>query len=230
MREYADWLEQTLRPRGIRVSRWPLAEPWDIIGIRDAMLALAVEHEDRELVLNVSGGTRPMSIAAYEVFRDLGLPIFYVHPGNDHLVWMVPKQRAAINLADRVKLEAFLQAHGARVEGELQRRGIPAGLRELGAELVQDVERLERPLATLNWLASMAERDLSVTLDERQLHDRDLQQLLDRFALAGALDQQHQRLRFRNEAARRRAEELSIRTCVGRELHGLAETMKRWIG
>jgi hypothetical protein len=202
MQERADWLEQTLRPRGIRVSRWPLDDPWDIAGVRDSILALAVDYDGRDLVLNATGGTKPMSIAAYEVFRDLELPIFYVHPGNDHLVWMFPKGRASFDLEDRVKLEAFLQVHGARVDGDLLRSGIPAALRELGTELVRDVERLERPLATLNYLAAMADNGLSVTLDERQLRDRELEQLLRRFADAGALQERGKRLVFPDEAAR----------------------------
>ena len=200
--EQAGWLEDTLKPRGLRVSRWDIDDPWDVVKVRERMLALAVEYEDRELVLNATGGTKPMSIAAYEVFRDLGLPIFYVHPGNDHLVWMYPWERKGFDLADRLKLPAFLQAHGAQVDGDIERSGIPAALRELGADLVRDVEKLERPLATLNWLASRADGGLSVSLDRRQLDDRRLDDLLQRFVDADAARLRGTELRFADEDAR----------------------------
>lgn len=202
MREQAGWLEDTLKPRGIRVARWEIDDPWDIVQVRERLLALAVEYEDSELVLNATGGTKPMSIAAYEVFRDLELPIFYVHPGNDHLVWMYPWERKGFDLADRLKLPAFLQAHGAKVDGDVERSGIPAALRELGEGLVRDVQRLERPLATLNWLASRADGSLTVTLERRQLDDRPLEQLLHSFVDAGAARLRGSELQFANEDAR----------------------------
>jgi hypothetical protein len=200
--EQAGWLEDTLKPRGIRVSRWAIDDPWDIVQVRERMLALAVEYDGSELVLNATGGTKPMSIAAYEVFRDLGLPIFYVHPANDHLVWMYPWERSGFDLADRLKLPAFLQAHGAQIDGDIERSGIPAQLRELGEGLVRDVQRLEQPLATLNWLASRAEGSLTVTLERRQLGDRKLEGLLQRFVDAGAARLDGAELRFADEAAR----------------------------
>ena len=202
MTEQAGWLENTLKPRGIHVLRWAIDDPWDIVKLRDQLLALAVEYEDSERVLNATGGTKPMSIAAYEVFRDLGLPIFYVHPANDHLVWMHPWQRKGFDLADRLKLPAFFQAQGAQVDGAIERSGIPARLRDLGAQLVRDVQRLERPLATLNWLASRANGSLTVTLDPRQRDDLRLNALLQRFVDADTASLHGTELRFADEAAR----------------------------
>jgi len=200
--DQADWLEDTLKPRGLKVSRWGIDDPWDIVKIRERMLALVVEHDGTDLVLNASGGTKPMSIAAYEVFRDFELPIFYVHPGNDHLVWMFPWERKGFDLEDRVQLPAFFQAHGAKVDGGIERSGIPVRLRDLGEDLVRDVERLERPLATLNWLASRADASLAVTLERRQLDDRGLEHLLQRFIDADAASLRGNELRFADEAAR----------------------------
>ena len=79
------------------------------------------------IALNATGGTKPMSIAAYEVFRTFGLPIFYVHPEQDRLIWMHPSGRPAVDLANRLDLEPFLRAHGASVTGgAVQRRPAPA--------------------------------------------------------------------------------------------------------
>lgn len=203
MRERADWLEDTLRPRGIRVSRWPIDNAWDINSIRDAMMNLVFRHDQQALELNATGGTKPMSIAAFEVFREMDLPIFYVHPGTDRLVWMHPWERKGFDLADRVRLNAFLQAHGAKVEGEVQRTGVPAPLRTLGESLVQDVERLSRPLATLNWLAARARNDaLSVSLSADRWRDSQLAALLEAFEAAGALSFDRDGIRFSDENAR----------------------------
>lgn len=94
MTQRADWLEAVIRPRGIVVERWPVDNPWAIDAIRDSVLNLLAAQSDlvdrREIALNATGGTKPMSIAAYDAFRTLDLPIFYVHPEQDCMIWMHP--------------------------------------------------------------------------------------------------------------------------------------------
>ncbi len=132
METRADWLEQIIRPRGIKLHRWAIDNPYDIEGIRATL-----EYRMNELsafdtlVLNATGGTKPMSIAAFDVFRGLGLPIFYVHPEKDRLIWLHPKDKTPRNLADRLKLEDFLQAYGTRVKGAIDRQGLKADLQGL---------------------------------------------------------------------------------------------------
>jgi hypothetical protein len=66
----AEWLTEALRDTGIRVEIWRIDDAWDIEHIRDRLLdLLAAARADEILALNVTGGTKPMAIAAYEVFR-----------------------------------------------------------------------------------------------------------------------------------------------------------------
>ncbi len=158
MSERADWLERVIRPRGIRVLRWPVDHPYDIEQTQNQLLAQISEYPAHDqLVLNATGGTKPMSIAAYEIFRHLDLPIFYVHPERDRLIWMHPKGWSPIDLDDRLKLEDFLDAHGAQVDGSIQRSRIPPRHQELVRRLVGEIDRFAPGLGTLNWLASGAE-------------------------------------------------------------------------
>ncbi|MGF1645162.1 MAG: hypothetical protein ACFCUJ_16110, partial [Thiotrichales bacterium] len=116
MRIRADWLEQVLKEStGVKVSRWTIEHPWDIEHIRDHLLDLLTQHEHEEIILNATGGTKPMSIAAYDVFRTLDKPVFYVHPEKDQIIWLHPPGRPRQQLADRVRIPHFIQAHGLRV-------------------------------------------------------------------------------------------------------------------
>lgn len=196
-------LEAALKPAGIQVSHWPIEDARDIEHIRERVLELLIEREGKEIALNASGGTRPMSMAAYEIFQEFNQPIFYVHPETDYVVWIHRRDLPSFNVADRIKLPAFLQAHGAEVSQVATRHGIPQHLRRLTQELIARIEFLAKPLITLNWLAQQAEKDLvSPALTEGQRHWRDLITLIERFAAEDLLIYRDDRLHFKDETSR----------------------------
>jgi hypothetical protein len=206
MRRRAGWLERVLGSRGVKVERWAIEDPWNVEGMQFRVLEL-LEHEGkavatRTLALNATGGTKPMSIAAYEAFRAYDLPIFYVHPESDRLIWMYPGDRPPVDLANRVRLDPFLLAHGARLEAA-KTEGIPTRLCELTDWLVSRSGVDGRALGVLNLLAAQAEKGLvSPEMESRHLRNQRLQILIDRFEEAGLLQVQGRRLRFPDEEAR----------------------------
>lgn len=206
MARRADWLTRVLQPRGIRVERWTIDDAWDIEHLERRVLDVLerelMAEEPVSIALNATGGTKPMSIAAYEAFRAYDLPIFYVHPQRDRLIWMHPQGQGATDLDNRVRLEAFLLAYGARVEG-CRRSGVSDPLAELTGWLVGGVARYGKALGTLNWLAREATEGLiSPELHSHQLRDQRLQLLIDRFAAAGVVEPRGRHLHFPDEAAR----------------------------
>jgi hypothetical protein len=200
----ANCMEFVLNTAGIKVTRWQLIHIFDSEHVRDRMLQLLSKREEDDLALNASGGTRPMIVGAYEVFRELGKPIFYVHPETDLVTWLHRKDLPAFNCADRIKLPTFLRAHGATLVEIGAAQGIPKNLRKLTDQLVETSEGMSRALAALNWLAQNAENQdlISQELDARQLDWKELRWLLDRFAADGLLKLSGHRVQFRDESAR----------------------------
>ena len=206
MRRRGVWLASVLKGRGIRVSEWLIDDAWDLEHIQYEVLKLLegrrAEVERKDIALNVTGGTKPMSLAAFDAFRAYGLPVFYLHPERDRLVWMHPSGQAPVELANRVRLDAFFEAHGAIIEGRAD-DAVPASLRGLTDWLVRDAYRVGGALGTINWLASKAEGSLlSPTLHRDQMRDPGLLDLIDRFAESGLLSEQGGRLRFLDEETR----------------------------
>ncbi len=203
MQTRAGWLEQVLKEStGVKVSRWTIEHPWDIEHIRDHLLDLLTQQEHEEIILNATGGTKPMSIAAYDVFRTLDKPVFYVHPEKDQIIWLHPPGRPRQQLADRVRIPHFIQAHGLRVteRGDIQ---VLPEYREFAQELIQDIQYFADALGALNWYANGAERALrSDKLEPKHQDFGALQDLLDRLEQIGVLKVQEQRLVFSNESAR----------------------------
>ena len=156
MMQRSEYLEKIYKPRGIKVSRWKIKNPWDVEHIRQRIEDLLLENDFEHISLNATGGTKPMSIAAYEVFRENDLEIFYIHPELDRLIWMHPK-RPAIDLADRIKLKEYLYAYGATDVKEVHKGGVAASLRELSKELSNNIQNYEPALSSLNHYAASAD-------------------------------------------------------------------------
>lgn len=206
--QQATWSQKVLEPRGIRVTRYPVGDPYDIAITRERILELVSEREDARPALNASSGARPLSLAAYEVFRQLDLPVFYVHPRTDDLVFLSHPDHPddatpTAQLADRMKLGTFLAAHGAQIESTGPAVGVPATLRALCDDLVAQVEDIIRPIGTLNYLAGTAEGSLySESLGPGLRAAEDLQALIRRFERAGCLERAGDRLVFPDEERR----------------------------
>lgn len=203
MRQQALWIEEALQAAAIHVQMWPVRDAWDLEHLHSRVFEFVAAHDGERLGLNVTGGTKPMSIAAHEVFRTLERPIFYVHPERDEVIWLFPSNRPSVTLADRIRLPAFLRVHGAQMARQGNKSGVAEHLRRLTSEMVQDVDRLAKPLATLNWLAHHAENDLiSPRLDRGHANWLELRELVGRFEDHGLLRQVDDHLVFPHEGAR----------------------------
>lgn len=203
MRIFSESLERIYQPRGVKVSRWPINDPWDIEHIRHRIEALLVTKKNTDISLNATGGTKPMSIAAYEVFRENNLDIFYVHPEQDTLIWMYPK-RPSVDLADRIKLKEYLFAYGADKVKVQNKKGVDSSMRELSDELVSNIQRYESALSSLNYFAATADnpRLISAEIDKSFNGNYDFWDLVDLFRQAELLHRQGDRLRFPDKNAR----------------------------
>lgn len=203
MQERSQALEAIYKPRGVKVERWPIQDPWDIEHIRNRVMDLLSVSEQDDILLNATGGTKPMSIAAYEVFRTFEKPVFYVHPEKDHLIWMSPLNES-VDLADRIKLREFLQAYGASRVSTGQKHGVPEAIRELTLELIRNIKQYAGSISALNYYAAQSDNDAitSPPIEKSYSDQPMLWRLIDLFAEAGLLQEENRRLTFPNEEAR----------------------------
>jgi len=173
----------------VRVEHWPLANALDIEIIRERVLAFVAKREGDNIALNASGGSRPMSLAAHEIYRLAEKPIYYVHPETDHVVWLHPREWPSFGLADRIKLPAFFAAHDLRLSG-VAREGIPEGLSGLTATLVNKVSRYSHAISVLNYYAALATERAGLTsppLKTEQMQRDDVCELLGLFTEHGLM-------------------------------------------
>ncbi|MCH9698704.1 MAG: DUF1887 family protein, partial [Gammaproteobacteria bacterium] len=143
----ADVLKQAV---GVQVELWMIDDAWDIEHIMTRIMELLEQLSESDIALNVSGGTRPMSIAAFQVFQMYQYPVFYIHPEDDRLIWLYPRDQESHQLADRVRLNQFLYAQGSKVISQGSTSVIPEH-RELAHDLLTSYKYFEKAVTTLNW-------------------------------------------------------------------------------
>lgn len=202
MEQRSQALEKIYKPRGIKVEKCVIDDPWDAGKISDTILDLLDPYPEGSIALNATGGTKLMSIAACEVFRSCNQPIFYIHPERDHLIWLSGKL-PAVELADRIKIKDYLIAYGASDVNIPNAYGVPENIRRLGQDIINDIQRYGEDLGIFNYLAFQADRpNLTVTIEPGPKAKPKLWELIDRFADAGFCTVNGHELRFKDQEAR----------------------------
>lgn len=205
MKQRAEYLRAVLKGNGIDVDCLDLADEHDFAQTENALLELATTLENDEVFLNITGGTKLMSLAAQSVATASSWPMFYVDADTDSVSW--PGKHAgpvAHALTEQLRLRHYLQSYGFTFDSKPDRPQTSHPQQQVIETLLTQIGSLEQSLATLNWLAQGAEdkRGLTARLDDRQRDSRSLDALLRHFSDAGVLTVEHETVRFADDCAR----------------------------
>ena len=203
MKEAAQNLRQVIQTKGggIVVDLLDLPDAYDYAALSDAFLSYLAEHADENIALNVTGGTKLMAVAAQEVFRSAGKPVFYVNLESDEVL-VIGEKASSQPLRAKLKVHEMLGAHGYRVSTQQQPQ-IGRELRDLTARLIDHVASAGRALGALNALARAArDNKLRAELTPSQQDSRALGEIVALFADAGLLRQHGSALIFKSEESR----------------------------
>ena len=110
-------------------------------------------------VLNVTGGTKPMAIAAQEVFRMEERPVLYVDIATDTVSW-VSGSRENVALSNQPNLTQFFGLNGISIEsGDFKSVVDNEMWRQFYGEIVADPRKWALPIRALNGIAAYAEQE-----------------------------------------------------------------------
>lgn len=123
--------------QGGEVKAQVVADPYDIGAIRESIQGAVAGFEGRRTVFNVTGGTKPMALAALQVAERMGAPRFYIETTKDTLYWLHDDRREP--LAHTLAIEDFivLAGHGVQTAGRWEDRPEREARRELTERLWQ---------------------------------------------------------------------------------------------
>ena len=153
MRNKASVLRQELLQNNIKVTEdISISDPNNIPQIEDSVTNWICEHDAQNIALNVTGGTKPMAIAAQHAFQELGKPVFYVDIATDRLVWLDRERRDPVQLENLLSVKAILRLYGLEVLSGDFHVNIDDGWQRYADNLMEKSE-WNRALARLNYIA-----------------------------------------------------------------------------
>lgn len=202
----AEWLAQALAFYQVKSRFIQLPSHEDLAQLRDFFIELIAQlHRDipnLRLYANLTSGTKPMSLALYEVALMTeadGSQAYYVNM-DDSLSWYLPKDQPRHPLADRIKLTPFLIAHGWQPVEKPQGSRYPQW-RALVETWGADMRHWRKPLTQLNSIAVSANNPQLQSEPIKKL-DEPLQHLLNTLQQAGLLTRNKHRVTFAHADAR----------------------------
>lgn len=189
--------------KGLAVEIVKIGDPHDLKALKLKFLDLAARFDNpKEVGLNLSGGSKIMTIAAQLVFMENGFDCFYVVEEKDQIIMVKDNDREPYEIQDKLKIEDFCQIRGNRLRKTPKRNLlVPAESRALFKEIFSHIEDYLKPLSSLNYFASAAEREHTLSI----LHNvpEDQWQILQLFYDHGAIKYyDNHRITFSSEKGR----------------------------
>ncbi|MGK0372786.1 MAG: hypothetical protein ACJAW1_003050 [Glaciecola sp.] len=160
----------TLQPRGIAVSCTELpSSEWG--AVEQALQHELKNYAGKVLAFNANGGTKPMTLAAYEYCYNESIPVFYVD-GNrfDWLYKTGEQELTETTITQSLSIDTFLRSHGYKIID----KEMPLNTAKLKEMVASWVSQDFRPqISELNNIAGRANKhNLRVELESHEKDQR----------------------------------------------------------
>ena len=200
----AEALAGVLREAGVQVRQVALDDEHNYLNLQNAMLDIVDQLIDQRVMLNITGGTKLMALAAQSVAIEADWEIFYVDADTGEAIWLSDPSRRH-PLEQHLRLRHYLGGYGFSIAAGMQQPSANPRHQDLIRTLVVQVGSMTTALSQLNWLAQQTESRgaLRIKMDERQRDSRSLETLLRNFEDAGVLAVESGQITFAGEAERR---------------------------
>ncbi|MCF6345463.1 MAG: DUF1887 family CARF protein [Thiomicrorhabdus sp.] len=149
--------------------------------------------------VNITVGTKPISLVLFELASALDFPVYYVNR-LDSVLYLLPKGGEKIALQDRIKIEPLLLANGVEVLS-VSEPITPRSVRDLLEDMVENMAYFSAAVGKLNYYANTASHDLVSKCIEGS--NAAFDELIIAFEKVGLLPlRKDNRLYFKDEEAR----------------------------
>ena len=234
MRRRAEWLKAEIAKHQVKVLEDVEIgdDVSDINAIQNAIMNWAGDNEKLfgDSVLNVTGGTKPMAIAAQEVFRSEERPVFYVDITTDRVTWL-KGERESVQLVAQPTLNQFLGLNGITIKsGDFKSVVENEKWRHFYSEISANPRKWALEIKALNAIAFQAEdygtRNFDVPAEVHALPNwTEMSQMLHADELVR--NEGHSREEFTSSSARRFCNGIWLEHYVFEELKKLGFDRRR---
>lgn len=96
---------------------------------------------DDEIIVNITGGTKPMSLTAYQLFSEWGFRCFYCDKDQSQLIWL-DDESAISNIGSKMGLEQYLRSYRYKITNKTPLAQIPKSYKDYTNILYQELCKL----------------------------------------------------------------------------------------
>jgi hypothetical protein len=207
MRKQAEKLKRALEDSGVGLAQiYPEDCPDHNLGVirkwaGEKADEITANYHDNRRILNLTGGTKLMTIAFMEAFQQRNVEMIYCDTLHDRVEYIEDHQRDPKLPVNVLKLNTCLAAQGYRLKnGSSDTKSIEAR-KELTRKLAGTASRIEQLISRLNsaWYGYDTERNIHAAVNSAAL-DNEEKRLLDEIKALGLLRANHT---FRDQSAAR---------------------------
>ena len=119
MKQRAEYLAKTFEKLNVKVELKNISDEFNFGLMEDEIFKFVEEYENESIALNVTGGTKLMSIAAENAFSALGKPIFYIDTDSNQILFISKDEEqkwlSNLEMKAKNKIDIYLSAYGSTV-------------------------------------------------------------------------------------------------------------------
>ncbi len=194
-------LKSAIQSRGIHCQTQ--IATFDTQLAREQMADIVEKNQQEEIAFNASSGYNKLTLLGFEQFTAYGYPVFLVDKFTDELYWLNTKQtQDDIKMGHHIKLKEYLKSFNTQVLEQGQTTPEPENSRELTGWIISQLGKMDKSIASLNYMATNADANHRYQLNHKDLQNHQLQVLLDRFEAAGKLTVRGRKLKFADNESR----------------------------
>ena len=169
-------LEKFYKGKGLETEIIPLGTAYDYAQMQEVFLGIATDLEggNESVGINLTGGTKLMSIAAQNIFSAAGFTCFYSIPQKNEITVVADGKDSPYKINDKIKLKDYFAVHGYLVESKSSKKfRINDDSRNLCNDLLSNFSVYKESIGFLNMLASKAADAYSLKIrnDIPEQHD-----------------------------------------------------------
>lgn len=168
------------------------------------LFAVQIEKNQSEnIIFNASSGYKKLILLGYEQFSNYGYPVFTVDKFTDELHWLNTKSTESdIHLTHEIKIQEYLKSFNTQVLDQGQKSPEPASSRKLTQWIIEHIGVYDQAIASLNYMAMMANQNHSYELSKQELNKNHLHEVLMKFQDANMLTLRGRKLKFNSDVTR----------------------------
>jgi len=202
MKVQADRIKKVIESWKLKIERYPIA-PYNLEAARETCLNILAKFENDEVTLNVTGGTKIMALAAFEVFREMKKPIIYVDTHDKEIQVLSPRPEK-LKFKGVVKVKPYLAAYGQNITQEdtdLQR---VKKHQDITNKLVSEINRFEKAVSRMNKYSAPLRKvktfPVEIKIDKKDFSLSAFKELLSLFCNGGIIELKNNAIIFTNSA------------------------------